>query len=132
MNSIKKTPDQPMTNTITNNITDTTDVDDVNKNTAGRPLFDNEAAGRPIIYDPLTKQLEGWSSRPKKKIKVAILQLQQFREFLWLVRCGATMKHYRFICGAALRIEREKSLDHPGVRMKIKCIRGHLYGKLNN
>jgi hypothetical protein len=110
-----------------NTIADETDIDElkVNKNTVGRPLLNNEA-GRPIICDPSTKESKG--SRPKNKPKVAILQMQQFRDFLRGMRCGATMERCKFICGAALRIEQEKPLDHPGVRMKIKCLRGHLYG----
>lgn len=116
-----------------NTIADETDIDElkVNKNTVGRPLLNNEVAGQPTICGPPTKESKG--SRPKNKVKVAILQMQQFREFLRGMRCGATTERCKFICGAALRIEREKPLDHPGVRMKIKCLRGHLYGmKIKN
>lgn len=79
------------------------------KNVVGRPLFNDEVAGEPIICDASTKESKG-NTGPKKKIKVAILQLQQFREFLRSVRCGTLMERSKFICGAVLRIEREKPL----------------------
>lgn len=71
-------------NMIMDNVTiDSTDIDNeliINKNAVGQPLLNNEASGQPIICGPPTKESKG--DRPKNKVKVTILQMQQFHEFL--------------------------------------------------
>lgn len=92
-----------MNNAITSNaIMDKDDIGDelnVKKNTVGRPSFDNEAAGQPIICGFPTE--EPRRIRLKNKIKVAILQLRVFTTDAMRHCHGASQIHLQ--CGIAYR-----------------------------
>ena len=90
------------------------------------PHIDNEEVIEPIVHlasDECHKR-----TFIKNPNKMVILQLSQLRTFLKRMRCGRAMAGKTLTCSARLLIKREIPLDHPGVRMRIQCARGHLHG----